>query len=218
MFFLNLLLSHSIGDYLGHLEFVSCHDMRNSLPQKLFRIDVMLDLALRNTLRNRRRSALTLITVSLGCTLLIVGLSWINGLYGTIIDKQIQQYGEVSLRTERYARYQDAFPTDSHRVNVTKTATELKQIKGVSAAHPIIRQPATLEVDGQIGEVFAMMVGGPVDYFQTQLTLDQHLITGRFFGSESAVEECIIGVALAKEMNISIGDTAYFTGQMLLVE
>ena len=116
-------------------------------------------LARRNTARNVRRSTLTLATDALGCTLLIVGLSWINGLFGSIIDKHVQQYGHLSIRTKEYAKKQHTYPLDAHLTGVEMTAMAIEKLDGVTSAHPIIRQPATMEVDQQIGDVFGLLIG-----------------------------------------------------------
>ena len=67
-------------------------------------------LALRNVFRNKRRSALTTLTVLLGTALLTLGLSWLNGIMGMILGGATDMAGEVRVVTPEYSLREASFP------------------------------------------------------------------------------------------------------------
>ena len=63
----------------------------------------IIQLSFRNVLRNSRRSMLTAATVMLGCALLTIGLSWVQGIHGNFIDASVQANGHVRMVSEGFA-------------------------------------------------------------------------------------------------------------------
>ena len=73
---------------------------------------MLWSLAFRNAKRNVRRSALTATTVSLGCALLIIGLSWLTGVHGSFIQASIESAGLVRIATHDYVRREALLPIE----------------------------------------------------------------------------------------------------------
>ena len=169
-------------------------------------------LAIRNARRNVRRTMLTASTVALGCTLLIVGISWLSGLLGTLVEKHKQLSGLVRITTQDYADSEHMLPIAKNMPSTGPLISALKEKLGTDEIYPTLKQGVTVEVDGQIGDVFGLVMGAPIEYHKKQLKLDTMIKEGAFFG-DKAKEECLLGRALAKDMKVEIGDKAFFTGQ-----
>ena len=65
---------------------------------------LLFSLALRNALRNTRRSFLTGLTIMLGVALLTCGISWTRGAFGGILQKGANIMGPVRLVTPDFAK------------------------------------------------------------------------------------------------------------------
>ena len=71
---------------------------------------LVFQLAARNALRNKRRSALTATTVLLGTALLTVALAWINGVMGSFLSLGVQAVGEVRVINQEYVKREQLSP------------------------------------------------------------------------------------------------------------
>lgn len=174
---------------------------------------MLWSLAFRNAKRNVRRSALTATTVALGCALLIVGLSWLTGVHGAFIQSSIESAGLVRIATKDYVRREALLPIEHNLVQTDPLIQRLEQIEDVDALYPKIAQGVAASKNGtEIGEVFGLMIGAPIEYFENILELQDKIAEGQFFDGKSN-KQVLIGLALAKDMGITIGEEAIFLGQ-----
>ena len=174
---------------------------------------MLWSLAFRNAKRNVRRSALTATTVSLGCALLIIGLSWLTGVHGSFIQASIESAGLVRIATQDYVRREALLPIEYNLVNTDPLIQKLNAIEAADHIYPKITQGVAASKNGtEIGEVFGLMIGAPLDYFEQILNLPNKLSKGSFFDGQNN-KQVLIGQALAKDMNIEVGDEAIFLGQ-----
>jgi len=172
-------------------------------------------LAVRNTLRNSRRSALTAATVFFGCALLTIGLSWVVGIQGNFIAASVRANGHVRLVTQAHADREALQPIYENISQTDSLVTEIEAMDDVQAAFPRIQMGVMASVDGEeVGEVFGQIVGAPITYFDTVLSLEEKLIDGRFFSEgQAAQNEGLIGRSLARDMGVKAGEEAIFLGQ-----
>lgn len=173
---------------------------------------MIFDFALRNALRNRRRSALTAATICLGCALLTVGLSWVVGVQGSFIDASVRVHGHVRLVNEAYAAREALLPLQDNLPHIAPLQDRLRQIPGIEAIYPRITLPVTASVGGQIGELFGIISGAPLDYYTEVLEFPDRTIDGRSF-SYPPVGEAVIGRTLAQNMRARVGEEAIFLGK-----
>lgn len=174
---------------------------------------MLFSLAFRNALRNIRRSSLTSMTVALGCGLLIIGLAWLTGIQGSLINSSIDSAGLVRVVTSEYEKREALLPIEENIPVSDALISELKKIKGADHIYPKISQGVTASKNGEeIGEVFGLMIGAPIEYYSQILELPDRLSSGSFFTNNGA-KQVILGKALAESMAISVGEEAIFLGQ-----
>ncbi|MDG1480156.1 MAG: ABC transporter permease [Myxococcota bacterium] len=174
----------------------------------------IIQLAFRNVLRNGRRSMLTAATVMLGCALLTIGLSWVQGIHGNFIHASVQANGHVRMVTEGFAARERLMPLYENIPDDAALIEKLSENPAVETVHPRIQVGVAASVEGnELGSVFAMLVGAPVDYFDDVLGFSNQVIDGGFFSAEDNDKQALIGRTLAANMGIAAGDEAIFLGK-----
>lgn len=171
----------------------------------------LLRMALRNAARNTRRSALTALTILLGTTLLIIGLSWLDGLLGGLIDNIAATAGEVRVLKPEYEAREELFPLYE---NIAEVAPVVKAVEDAGyAAHPLIRVGVTISVGEEIGEHFGLLLGADRAYYEDVMDLDAHLVEGAFFTPGEESSQVILGKTLASDLGATVGEELLFLGQ-----
>jgi putative ABC transport system permease protein len=171
----------------------------------------LLRMALRNTARNTRRTALTATTILLGTMLLIIGLSWLDGLLGGLVDNIAATAGEVRVLKPEYEAREELFPLYE---NIAETAPVVKAVEDAGyAAHPLIRVGVTVSAGDEIGEHFGLLLGAERSYYEDVMNLDERLIEGAFFTPGEESSQVILGKTLAAELGAKLGEDVLFLGQ-----
>ena len=104
-------------------------------------------LALRNVFRNRRRSVLNIIALSLATCLMVLGLGWVEG-YHSYVYRAMQNFesGEVQLIPEGYLQEERRLPLDLSLPGYQSLKTRLLAMPGNSGSQrPDRFFPAALE-------------------------------------------------------------------------
>jgi len=173
-------------------------------------VRLTFQLALRNVLRNRRRSLLTIVTVVLGTALLTLGLSWINGVLSEILGNATAMSGEVRVVTPEYQRREALRPL-SENMEVTDFLVEaIESIEGLEA-YPLLRSGVILTVGEEIGDDYGLLVGASQAYFDDVLGLGERLVLGEPL--TGAPGEALIGRKVAEDVGARPGDTLVVLGQ-----
>lgn len=173
-------------------------------------------LAIRNALRNQRRSLLTAMTVLLGTALLTIGLSWISGVFSSMISAGTASIGMVRVASKQYIDKEQLQPLYYNLPNTAPLLAAIETVPSVRAAWPRIQMGVAASKGGEeIGETFGLLVGAPTGYFSAEMGLDSRISEGRFFSTDpqQAQGEALIGAALARQMGVHAGEKAIFVGQ-----
>lgn len=171
----------------------------------------LLRMALRNAARNTRRSALTALTILLGTTLLIIGLSWLDGLLGGLVDNIAATAGEVRVLKPEYEAREELFPIYE---NIAEVAPVVKAVEDAGfAAHALIRVGVTISVGEEIGEHFGLLLGAERAYYEDVMDLDAQLVEGAFFTPGEESSQVLLGKTLASDLGASVGEELLFLGQ-----
>ena len=174
----------------------------------------IIQLALRNVRRNARRSLLTAATVMLGCALLTIGLSWVQGIHGNFIDASVRANGHVRMVSEGFAARERLLPLNENIPDTVALVEKLSENPEIVKVYPRIQMGVAASVEGrEIGSVFAMLVGAPVDYFDAVLDFKPRVTDGAYFDAEDNLNQALIGRTLAANMGVGAGDEAIFLGQ-----
>jgi putative ABC transport system permease protein len=175
----------------------------------------LMSLAIRNVFRNKRRTALTTLTVIFGTALLTLGLSWLNGVMGMILGGATQMAGEVRVVTSGYVLREASFPLYENMDPVAPVVQEIEDSTEGVSAYPLIRTGVTLTVGEEIGDTFGLLVAAQPGYFSDVLELEEGLEQGQYFSDDSqAVKtEALLGRVLAGQLGAKVGDELVVLGR-----
>lgn len=177
---------------------------------------LIIRLALRNTTRNVRRTALTALTVLLGTMLLVVGMSWVQGIFGQFQAEAARSTGHVRVVTQAWAEREQLQPLYENIPRTAPLEQRLAMVPGVSAVHPRVQLGVLASKDGgELGDTLALVVGAPLAFHRDVLGLPERIAQGAWFDADPAVasKQALLGRALAKEMGVVPGDRAIFLGR-----
>ena len=169
-------------------------------------------LAIRNALRNVRRSLLTATTVMLGVALLVAALAWIQGVLGSMIGDTTDAIGHVRIVDPEYAEREALMPLYANLADVEPILEAVRAVPEVTAAYPVIQAGVTVTVDEEIGDVFGLAVGARPEFFAKHMDGRDSLQEGGSWFSEAG-DEVILGRRLAEKADAELGDEVVLLGQ-----
>lgn len=167
-------------------------------------------LAARNTGRSRARSGLTVGMVVAGVALLMVALTWVNGIFSEMTENAAAQGGHVRIVSPEYAAREELMPLWANLPQAETLAGRIATLPGVVAVEPRLLTGVTVTVGQEIGEVFALAVGGSERFFRERLKAREHLVRGGWF--TGAPDEIVMGARVAEAAGAAIGDEAVLVG------
>lgn len=177
---------------------------------------LIIKLAFRNILRNRRRSLLTLLSMSGGFFLLCLTLSMSEGSYSNIINIFTQDHtGHVQIHKENYLARPSLYKTINH---ADKIITQLEQQPLVLGVAPRIYSPSLAY--GKNKTFPAQVVGIDPEREAKTTRLENKVNEGQYLTSPQANKiskdayfPAMIGFSLAKNLQLSIGDELVLISQ-----
>lgn len=171
---------------------------------------LILSLALRNAARNRRRSLLTALTVMIGVAFLTLGMAWIQGVLGDALDGAAHFAGHVRVVKPDFVKKEALFPLDENLAETAPLVEAAKRVPGVTGAWPRLSMPVTVTAGEEIGEVFGLVQGAPLDWYSEILGLDEHIAEGRMLEKDG---EVVIGTTVQEQTGARVGDELILLGQ-----
>ncbi len=171
---------------------------------------MLLSMALRNALRNRRRSLLTASMVMLGVACLTVAMCWIEGLFGSTINTAANLAGHVRVVDADYARREQLNPLHENIPDAAPLEAALRAVPGVEAVYPRIAMGVTATVGDEIGEEFGLVQGAPIAFFEGPLGVPGRLASGRMLQND---DEAVIGKKLVERIGARLDDDVVLLGQ-----
>jgi len=173
---------------------------------------LILKLAFRNILRNRRRSLLTLLSMGGGFFLLCLTLSMSEGSYSNIINIFTQDHiGHVQIHKENYLERPSLFKTINH---ADVLISKLEQDESVIGVAPRIYGPSLAY--GKNKTFPAQVIGIDPQREAKTTRLENKVKTGRYLTNkqnEDGYFPAMIGYSLAKNLHLSIGDELVLISQ-----
>ena len=171
---------------------------------------MLINLALRNTSRNRRRTLLTALTVLLGTALLTLALSFLDGVVHTFTVDGSKNTGHVRVVTKAYADKDALNPLYENIADTAPVVEVATAIDGVTGVYPRIQMPVMVSEGDEIGDTYGLLVGAPLAYYTDVLELEARVIDGAMITDPK--KEALIGTALAEVAGLEAGDEALFMG------
>ena len=170
----------------------------------------MVRLAWRNVFRNPRRSALTIVALTVGTVILFLSLGWIGGyhryVYDTVIDFQTG-HGKV-LRTEYYSQRR-RLPVDLLIRNYDAVRREVADVEGIRGATGRVQFPVRVGTGSQ-----SFMMGATALDLRHEHevgVLARYVVAGREPADLASAEQrgIWIGSGVAEKAEIALGDVLF---------
>ena len=171
---------------------------------------LLLRMAFRNTLRQKRRSFLTVLSLGAGYFLLNLAMSTTEGSYATVIDAFTRtQTGHVQIHAPGYLKSPSIHKKINHGSDLV---ARLAKIEGIEAFSPRV-QGAGLSYHGSKASPAAIWGIDP-EREQATTSLRRQVKQGRYIKPGLTADdlyEVMIGARLAKSLNCQVG------GRLILI-
>lgn len=179
---------------------------------------LLLKLAIRNIARQRRRSFLTGLSMTLGFLLAAVTMGLVEGSYGLIIDTFTRdRTGHIQIHAEDYLDR----PSLYKRIkNVDDIVAKVKAVPDVVSAAPRVFAPSLTYANDKTSIATVIGIDPAAESATTSITgkkregpfLDANQSGNR---SPDGYDHVMIGQTVAKTLKIGIGDELVLIGQSI---
>ena len=173
---------------------------------------LMIKLAFRNILRNRRRSLLTILSMGGGCFLLCVMISMTEGSYSNMINLFTgDSTGHVQVHKGNYLQRPSLYKTIKHIDDVIKL---LEQDERIVSIAPRIFAPSLAY--GKDKTYPAQVIGIDPKREATTTHLASKIKQGQYIGNgqtPAGYFPAMIGYTLAKNLHVGVGDELVLISQ-----
>jgi len=164
----------------------------------------MFKIALRNILRNKRRTALTGLSIAAAVMIAVYIWSFISGVMDNMFDNSIRlTSGHVRILNSDYVKREKMLPLEANIQNFEAVENIAKANPNVTFTVGRIKFGVLLDYKDNNKPVLGT---GIVPESESRIShLDQKMVKGRMI--RSGQEEMNIGVNLARDLGLKLGDT-----------
>lgn len=162
---------------------------------------MILRIAFRNTLRQKRRTALTLLTIFGGFTLAAVSIGWSDGTYSYIIDMFTRnRLGHIEVHREGYLDR----PSIYKRIqNYRQIGDRIQRIDGVQSWAPRLFAAGLASLNDQTAAV--QLIGMDTGLEEATTGFSKNIVQGMPL-SNSSSGQVLTGKELARILRAQVGD------------
>lgn len=172
----------------------------------------LLRLAVRNALRNGRRTALTAGTVVIGTAFTVVTLSLLGGIMNSMFDDWADAFGAIRVVTTDYAERESIQPLHFNLPETDPVLETVRAVPGVELAVPMIRTGVLVAVGEELGEDPAIMVGSTQDYYDAHVLHESEILGGTWLEAGVKEEQVVLGARVARDIGANVGDEILMMG------
>jgi putative ABC transport system permease protein len=168
---------------------------------------MIFKLSLRNIYRNKRRTILTLSTISFTVLASIVFLSWMKGIVDNWIDNSVSfAYGHVKIAHREYIKKERLLPLEFSVRNLSRVMAEIKNDKEVTIIRQRIKFGAQLEFQGNTSDCLGMAVDTAAEKRSSRI--QKTIIRGNYWSDDQSGtgQGILIGATTAKELGVDVND------------
>ena len=159
---------------------------------------MLFKFALRNIMRNKKRSFFTTLTIFFAAIVVGFAQSWTNGLINVYIENFTRyQTGHIRICTAEFSKREKFMPVDELITGSEKLIEKLRGLEQVRAVRERIRFGILVGKDETTTEAMGM----GIDLNDNEFDLSNKIKTGTFTGSGM-----YIGYRLAEKLGIVPGD------------
>lgn len=169
---------------------------------------VVLKMAFRNVLRQKRRSFFTGLSIAGGFTLAVIFIGWADGSYDAIIDQFTRtRLGHIQIHERTYLDRPSLYKTIA---DVSRIGAVLSRTKDVESWTPRVYSAGLAAAGGKSAGV--RIIGIDPQGEERTTRFDRKIVEGRPFQSSRA-REAILGRGLANILNARLGDEIMLLSQ-----
>ncbi|MCI2429466.1 ABC transporter permease [Candidatus Acetothermia bacterium] len=163
---------------------------------------VLLKIAARNLLRNKRRSTITFVAIGLGLVLVLLFYGFIQGVDKQFTDDFIKaQTGHIQLHAKGYHEKARLMPLDIAIEDVENVTLRLQELAGMRSVAPRIRFPVIVSTGAESIGVLGL---GIDPHAEREGIVATKIAQGRYLSGERGY--ALIGTKLADDLGIKLGD------------
>jgi len=180
----------------------------------------MLKFIFKGLLRDKRRSVLPVIVVSIGVFLTVFMTGWLTGVFSDMVDLSARfTTGHVRIMTQAYAENENQLPNDLALLGVDSLTDRLKEKYPDMEWVQRIRFGGLIDIPDQTGETRAQgqAVGLAVDLNKgssepERMNITQSVVKGNI---PAVPGEAMLSDDFATKYNVSVGDTMTLFGSTM---
>ena len=164
----------------------------------------MFKLALRNVLRNKRRSFLTGLSIAFAVMIVIFIWTFVSGILVGMFNNYVTgSVGHIRVLNSDYLKRETMLPLSSTVADYQRLIKTLEQEPAVKLATGRIKFGVLMDIKGKNKPVLG--IGIDPQREEAVLGLSQKMLSGKVFSSGTS--ETIVGAGLAKELAFKTGAT-----------
>jgi putative ABC transport system permease protein len=172
----------------------------------------LIRLAIRNALRNGRRTMLTAGTVAIGTAFTVLSLSFIGGMFNGMISEWTNANGAVRVVTAAFAEEEQLAPIYENIPDAAPLVAMLEGLPGVAQAAPMIRTGVLVTLGEELGEDPALLTGSSPAWYAERLLPGSTMSSGRWLSDGASDEEIVLGSKIARDLGAVVGDEILVMG------
>lgn len=161
----------------------------------------MLKLAIRNCLRNKKRTTVTGLSVMLAVLIVLLMMSFMYTCFDQLAENE-RKYstGDIRIRNEKFNEFENLMPIQFYIENYSELKNELLQIEGVKSVESVLSLSSSLYKDGKLESI---SVYG-ADVGSVYIGDETILYDGRFVKNNE--REVMVTPIFLSRHGLSIGD------------
>jgi putative ABC transport system permease protein len=164
----------------------------------------MFKLALRNVLRNKRRSFLTGLSIAFAVMIVIFLWTFVSGIVVGMFNNYVTgSVGHIRVLNTDYLKRETMLPLSATVPDYQRLITTLEQDQSVKLATGRIKFGVLMDIKGRSKPVLG--VGIDPQREEAVLGLSQKMVSGTVL--MAGTSETVVGAGLAKELGLKTGDT-----------
>ena len=170
----------------------------------------ILKMAFRNVGRNKRRTMLSAVAISIAVMVVLVMRGYMGGITDSMVDSLAKtETGHIKIAHSEYYERQDMMPLE-HAVDgfngegYKPLVSLLESVDGVKIVAPRIKFGVLLNFDGKSRSALGMGIDANSE--KMVASLDRMMVEGQYFGDDENSKSVILGSALAGKLGIKLND------------
>jgi putative ABC transport system permease protein len=170
----------------------------------------LFQLAILNATRKPTRTLLTAGIVVVATAMLLVSVSWLDGVFVDMLDDATNAIGHVRVVDPDFAEREQLMPLYENIEDAQAVVDALLAHEDVLEAYPKVMTGVTVSVGEEIGDVFGLVLGAPVEFLNKRIGVEENLVQGRMFHEDA--EEVVMGARVAGQAGAELGDEVVMLG------